>query len=68
MSSQRDGSDEECWILFIFELSEIWVSAPCTFVEILGGMLSEDSNDEFEDVNFEDCTFNLEKMNTIFLL
>lgn len=68
MSSERDGSDEECCILFIFEPSEIWISSPSKFVEHFGGMLCEDSNDELEDVNFEDCSFNLKKIEYNFFI
>jgi len=57
--SARDGSDKEYGIPFIFESSELLVSSLSTYLEELGGMFREDSNEEFDDVNFEVCSFNL---------
>lgn len=60
LSSDNDGSDEECCISFILDSSELLVSSLLTPLEDLGGMLKDDdSNEEFEDVNFEVCSFNL---------
>lgn len=68
LSSESDGSEEECCIPFLFVSSELLVSSPQTYFEDLGGMLSEDSKDELEDVSFEDCSFNLKEVKILNLL
>lgn len=59
LSSESDGSDEEYCIPFCFKSSELLVSSPLISLVDLGGMFREFSNEEFEDVNFDDCNFNL---------